>query len=318
LREIGSIDASKVAICPCVDAGAAEEGASQLRPCHPLPTFLPPVSLPYLDHVADFRNPTTAHTGRLYTQSPELGTMEAKLQSLKVAELKALLTSAGLAVSGNKPDLIQRLLENPAATASLGGEAQEAAAAAEPAAAPEAVVEAASEPSPAPPAAAPASVSEAKAASPAASAAAVQASESEQRDALIRELEKRKARAAKFGQPLGEAERKLERAIKFGLAASDEADVAKLSQPLGAGAPTPKREGNKQNKAAQPAQRVESEEDKQQRLAALEAEKEKARKRAERFGLVPKESGEDADKKRKRDARFNNPDPTAEDKKLKT
>ncbi len=63
---------------------------------------------------------------------------------------------------------------------------------------------------------------------------------------------------------------------------------------------------------------LESEEDKQQRLAALEAEKEKARKRAERFGLVPKESGEDADKKRKRDARFNNPDPTAEDKKLKT
>ncbi|GAC71353.1 hypothetical protein PANT_2d00068 [Moesziomyces antarcticus T-34] len=244
--------------------------------------------------------------------------MEAKLQSLKVAELKALLTSAGLAVSGNKPDLIQRLLENPAATASLGGEAQETAAAAEPAAAPEAAVEAASEPSPAPPAAAPAAVPEAKAASPAASAAAVQASESEQRDALIRELEKRKARAAKFGQPLGEAERKLERAIKFGLAASDEADVAKLSQPLGAGAPTTKREGNKQNKAAQPAQRVESEEDKQQRLAALEAEKEKARKRAERFGLVPKESGEDADKKRKRDARFNNPDPTAEDKKLKT
>lgn len=243
--------------------------------------------------------------------------MEAKLQSLKVAELKALLTSAGLAVSGNKPDLIQRLLENPAATASLGGEAQEAAAVAEPAAAPEAVVEAASEPSPAPAAAAPAAVSEASEASPAASGAAVQASESEQRDALIRELEKRKARAAKFGQPLGEAERKLERAIKFGLAASDEADVAKLSQPLGA--PT-KREGNKAKPAqpAQPAQRVESEEEKQQRLAALEAEKEKARKRAQRFGLVPKESAEEADKKRKRDARFNNADTPAEDKKLKT
>ncbi len=53
-------------------------------------------------------------------------------------------------------------------------------------------------------------------------------------------------------------------------------------------------------------------------LGGARGEKEKARKRAERFGLVPKESGEDADKKRKRDARFNNPDPTAEDKKLKT
>jgi len=39
--------------------------------------------------------------------------MEAKLQSLKVPELKELLHGAGLAVTGNKPDLIKRALENP-------------------------------------------------------------------------------------------------------------------------------------------------------------------------------------------------------------
>lgn len=37
---------------------------------------------------------------------------EAKLQSLKVPELKALLSQAGLAVSGNKADLVARLVEH--------------------------------------------------------------------------------------------------------------------------------------------------------------------------------------------------------------
>ena len=46
-------------------------------------------------------------------------TMEAKLQSLKVPELKELLQAADLPVSGNKAELIKRLLENPKSTASL-------------------------------------------------------------------------------------------------------------------------------------------------------------------------------------------------------
>lgn len=46
-------------------------------------------------------------------------TMEAKLQSLKVPELKELLQKAHLSAAGNKPDLIKRLLENPQATESL-------------------------------------------------------------------------------------------------------------------------------------------------------------------------------------------------------
>ena len=45
--------------------------------------------------------------------------MEAKLQALKVAELKELLHSAQLPTSGNKPDLVKRLLENPDATQTL-------------------------------------------------------------------------------------------------------------------------------------------------------------------------------------------------------
>lgn len=45
--------------------------------------------------------------------------MEAKLQLLKVTELKELLQAAELPVSGNKADLIKRLLENPEATKSL-------------------------------------------------------------------------------------------------------------------------------------------------------------------------------------------------------
>lgn len=47
--------------------------------------------------------------------------MEAKLQALKVPELKALLQKASLPTSGNKADLVQRLVENPAAAASVTG-----------------------------------------------------------------------------------------------------------------------------------------------------------------------------------------------------
>lgn len=46
--------------------------------------------------------------------------MEAKLQALKVPELKKLLQDANLPVSGAKAELIKRLLEAPEATSSLG------------------------------------------------------------------------------------------------------------------------------------------------------------------------------------------------------
>ncbi|GAC93017.1 predicted RNA binding protein [Pseudozyma hubeiensis SY62] len=213
--------------------------------------------------------------------------MESKLQSLKVAELKSLLTSAGLAVSGNKPDLIQRLLENPGATASLdGGAAAESAPVAAPA-------PTAAAPAPAA-AAAPTQAAEPTPA-PEDSYNTTSASESEEtrRQALIVELEKRKARAAKFGQPLGEAEQKLERAIKFGLDAEDAAGVAKLAQPLGA---KPLKERKQRSERTEVKKAQESEEEKQERLKRVEEEKEKARRRAERFGLSVDGDGE---KKRK-------------------
>lgn len=53
-------------------------------------------------------------------------TMEAKLQALKVPELKKLLQDANLPVSGTKAELIKRLLESPDATSGLvGGGAEE-------------------------------------------------------------------------------------------------------------------------------------------------------------------------------------------------
>ena len=277
--------------------------------------------------------------------------MEAKLQSLKVPELKALLTAAGLSVSGNKPDLIQRLVDNPAATASLGGEQASAstrAAESTPVSAPapvhstpaSATTSTTSAPKDTPSIASTTTTALPTAAtggdaskvdnngasdagvSASANAEQQRASEEERTRALILELEKRKARAAKFGQPLGEAERKLERAIKFGLDPTDEANVAKLNQPLGT------RPVSKKDKSpAAPSQKhpnpPETDEQKQHRLAHLQQEKEKALKRAHRFGLVDsapsqQDSEEEKERKRKRQQRFNTAQSTPDEKRVKT
>lgn len=249
--------------------------------------------------------------------------METKLQALRVTDLKALLTSAGLSVSGNKPDLIQRLLENPSATASLGGAEQETEAAATAAAAeavptpaatsvqalaPAAVaVEAlpaasASAPAPAPVAAfvAPVASVPAQVNNGSPVEAPPQPEAEAHRQALIVELEKRKQRAAKFGQPLGEAERKLERAIKFGLDAEDQANVAKLMQPLGSRPAKPAKPTKQSSDKTTP---VHTEQENKARFAQLQVDKEKAKKRAERFGLVNEARELDEEKKRKRNAR---------------
>lgn len=51
--------------------------------------------------------------------------MEAKLQTLKVADLKKLLQDAKLPVSGAKAELVKRLMENPEAAASVTAEDEE-------------------------------------------------------------------------------------------------------------------------------------------------------------------------------------------------
>ncbi|KDQ21207.1 hypothetical protein BOTBODRAFT_195302 [Botryobasidium botryosum FD-172 SS1] len=48
--------------------------------------------------------------------------MDAKLKALKVPALKAILAQHGLSTTGNKPDLIARILADPAALASATGE----------------------------------------------------------------------------------------------------------------------------------------------------------------------------------------------------
>ncbi|SAM81684.1 uncharacterized protein UBRO_03209 [Ustilago bromivora] len=223
--------------------------------------------------------------------------MESKLQSLKVTELKQLLTAAGLAVSGNKPDLIQRLLENPQATASLGGGEEAASSPAQPPAAPAPV---SADPTPTPALALAASepaLSTTKTTQNGAaqtfttSTSPAEPSEEEGRQALIVELEKRKARAAKFGQPLGEAERKLERAIKFGLDPT-EAAVSKLTKALSN--PADKRKEKKERREAVVVEKKpeETEDERKEREKREEEEKKKASRRAERFGLKTSGEGE--------------------------
>ena len=131
--------------------------------------------------------------------------MEAKLQTYKVAELKDLLLRANLSTSGNKPDLIKRLLENPEATKSL--EASVGEAAPQPAEPPK-------QDTPAP-AAEPPRDPAPQNAEPVASG---KPSETERKNALLAELEKRKARAIRFGQPHEDVEKQILRIQKFGIA----------------------------------------------------------------------------------------------------
>lgn len=48
--------------------------------------------------------------------------MESKLQALKVTELKKVLQDHSLPTSGNKAELIQRILADETALASVGGQ----------------------------------------------------------------------------------------------------------------------------------------------------------------------------------------------------
>lgn len=253
--------------------------------------------------------------------------MEAHLQSLKVPELKALLSKASLAVSGNKADLVKRLLENPSVTEGLLPQdalvdTNPAVKASEtPASAPSVPTtesQQTAQPSTGAASPAPASTTTAGAAASSPAPATAEPSAEERKASLIAELEKRKARAARFGQELGEADRKLERAIKFGLEEEDGASLKTLEGELSGkkkqkkeqelkkqdgkknGEPQKQNQGKKTPVAKEP-EKVLTEEEK----AALEERKAKEeelkRKRAERFGLV---DPVDEEKKRKRADKF--------------
>ena len=113
-------------------------------------------------------------------------------------------------------------------------------------------------------------------------------SEESRKADLIAELEKRKARAAKWGMPTGEAEAKLERAIKFGLDASKDNTLSALDGGLKGSnkkeARAEAKAANGEEKARAPAKPVETEEEKAARIARQEADEAAKKRRAERFG----------------------------------
>ncbi len=178
--------------------------------------------------------------------------MDAKLQALKVPELKALLQAASLPVSGNKADLIARLLENPSATASLSeGEAaapQEEAPAAAPAPATEAPAAAdASAAAPtdaatngsapvteaAPTTSAPPASTEAQAPQQSAEEA-----KEKQKASILEELQKRLRRLQKFStggenEQIEALEKQIARIERFGLSETDISGVGAAGGSVG-------------------------------------------------------------------------------------
>lgn len=133
-------------------------------------------------------------------------------------------------------------------------------------------------------------------------AVAPEESAEDKKAALIAELEKRKARAAKFGLPVEEVEAKLKRAIKFGVEADANPSLKVLEGGL---RDAKKKEGKKdaakntvapgavkaqEAKVAPIAKPVETEEEKAARIARQEADEAAKKRRAERFG-IPIQSG---------------------------
>ena len=222
---------------------------------------------------------------------------------LKVTDLKDLLSTRSLPVSGKKEELIARLTESDAAQLpadDLGDLAPpeedydwDAPATNTSAAKPE--TKSAAVPAPAPSSAPKQAVEALKAATsttakspslPAPAPAPTPADTTDADAALAAELEKRKRRAERFGIPLAESAKALERARKFGVqatpAATDDAKKAARGKKFGNQVWT--KNENAKNGEAKKAAETKAPVPAARKILEDPVEAEKAKKRAERFG----------------------------------
>jgi len=224
---------------------------------------------------------------------------------LKVAELKDLLTSRSLPVSGKKEELVARLVESdkgqpvvddlgdlappeeeydwdaPATKTYCSGSTQLTTSSAKPEAKPAPVPSAPSAPTK-PQTATPATFLEDPKPSVETTAQSPPiASTTDTADALAIELEKRKRRAERFGIPLADGAKAIERAKRFGGPTSTTEEAKKEARGRKFGNQAWTKNGKNGNTAPKKEEKTKPV---AKKISDDPTEAEKARKRAERFG----------------------------------
>jgi SAP domain-containing ribonucleoprotein len=189
----------------------------------------------------------------------------------KVTELKELLTARSLPVSGKKEDLVARLSDYDASNVSGADDLGDLAPPEEDYDWDTPATKAA--PAPAPETAAPPAPTAEKSTAP--------TTVPDTTDALALELEKRKKRAERFGIPVSDAVKVVERAQRFGLTKPVTDDSKKVARGKKFGNQTWKTDEKETSKPPPP---VKKPTEPVKKILDDPVEAEKAKKRAERFG----------------------------------